>query len=269
MNVADFTDYCLEAFRRTYGEGWEVSADLSLKWTGLDREVAVFLDTVFLQCDSAPELMDGAVERFVASFESVFRKNGQLSAVDLRQIVPVIKHRSYLKELNAILEAVKEGSETNIRPVSTPLNSELIVLYAQDEDARINYLTTPDLKRVPLGTRDLKELAIENFSRLYPEFQCYSSHGTHSLELDGNYESTLILCPGVWQFLRNQGIDGKLVIAIPARNAFLASGKENYSGMKFLRERAREIYEEEPYAISSVVFEVDEASGWISVVMDD
>lgn len=141
MPPDDFRDLYLAYLRNEAPEaGIEIVDSLEVK-VALEDETShsVFLDNAYQQYEADPGNRDEIIEVYLASFLEVARQ--EEAGIDPDQIVPVIKDRGWLEEVEASLE--ERGSRPEEMPtyLSDPYNSELAIFYAEDSPRNIRYLT--------------------------------------------------------------------------------------------------------------------------------
>lgn len=228
----------------------EVVQDLELRVAGgAGEDATCFLNNAFDLYRQSPADKPSILHHFVAS--SLETIDGLLEQFDRSRIVPVIKDRGWLAEMQAAARAT--GSTQPCKQVWEEYNRELVVVYAQDSPANIRYLTPGDLDEHALRREELRDVAIENLRRLLPPIECRGGEGLYMLAAGGNYESSLLLFDGLWD---NEALAlrGAPVVAIPTRDLLLVTGSHDPVNLARLKEMAGVALSSGAYHLTSHLF---------------
>lgn len=253
MPPDDFRDLYLAYLRNEAPEaGIEIVDSLEVK-VALEDETShsVFLDNAYQQYEADPGNRDEIIEVYLASFLEVARQ--EEAGIDPDQIVPVIKDRGWLEEVEASLE--ERGSRPEEMPtyLSDPYNSELAIFYAEDSPRNIRYLTEDAVAELEVDRDQLKERAIANLERLTGEFEVMGGDGIYLISAGGDYEASLLLVSDLWD-REQMPVEGDFIAAIPARDLLIVTGSENPEGIRRVREMASEGAAQFSYRLSPVLF---------------
>lgn len=253
MPPDDFRDLYLAYLRNEAPEaGIEIVDSLEVK-VALEDETShsVFLDNAYQQYEADPGNRDEIIEVYLASFLEVARQ--EEAGIDPDQIVPVIKDRGWLEEVEASLE--ERGSRPEEMPtyLSDPYNSELAIFYAEDSPRNIRYLTEDAVAELKVDRDQLKERAIANLERLTGEFEVMGGDGIYLISAGGDYEASLLLVSDLWD-REQMPVEGDFIAAIPARDLLIVTGSENPEGIRRVREMASEGAAQFSYRLSPVLF---------------
>lgn len=156
------------------------------------------------------------------------------SALNVRRIVPIIKSRSWLAESHN----VAAGKAAPFDFLTEELNTELVVVYVEDENKVLRYLNAAQLNAIGVPRQDLRALALENLMRLLPQIQLHSAGPVSMLTAGGNYEASLLLVKDFWGGGKVQ-VAGEIVVAVPSRDVVLITGSHNPDGLAQLSKLAR------------------------------
>ncbi|HRX56493.1 MAG: DUF1444 family protein [Verrucomicrobiales bacterium] len=229
----------------------EISDDLELKVvSGPGTGHHVFLNNAYQEYLHAPASRDEILERFVhASIETLSQSN---EAIDPDRIVPVIKDRAWLEEIQVSL--VERGMRQDRMPeyVHLPYNSELIICFAEDSPLNIRYLTKEAIEGLDLDPDSLLPRSIDNLRRLIEPVEPFGG-AILSLSAGGNYETSLILLDEVWETLSRQ-FEGELLVALPTRNVILVTSTGMGEWVDQMRDLAAAAHRDGSYPISPVLF---------------
>ena len=210
----------------------------------------VFLNNAYQEYLHAPASRDEILERFVhASIETLSQSN---EAIDPDRIVPVIKDRAWLEEIQVSL--VERGMRQDRMPeyVHLPYNSELIICFAEDSPLNIRYLTKEAIEGLDLDPDSLLPRSIDNLRRLIEPVEPFGG-AILSLSAGGNYETSLILLDEVWETLSRQ-FEGELLVALPTRNVILVTSTGMGEWVDQMRDLAAAAHRDGSYPISPVLF---------------
>jgi uncharacterized protein YtpQ (UPF0354 family) len=208
----------------------------------------VHLENAYMELRLDPAGFGEIIRRHVAAYASA---GSERHSIDRSHIVPIVKSRRWITDYAAIVKERGLGDEAVA--VHDELNTELVVVYAEDLEKTYRYLLPGDLKRLGLGGDDLSLLARENLSRLVPAPQVIAGPFASGIRVDGNYEASLLLYPEWWEDAPIK-VDGDYVVAVPARDLLLVTGSNNQAGIAQIRELARQSVQKYSHAIVDTLF---------------
>ncbi len=143
------------------------------------------------------------------------------------------------------------------------LVSDLVVVYAQDQEKTIDYLSAEDLTKSGVLRNHLRAIAVENLIKNYP-IEEHHYHGMTMLTMGGNYEASLILAEMVLKRYRPK-VKGSLAVAVPSADVILLTGSQDEDGLARIRQSIAELSEGNPVSLSPQIFLCGE-DGKISVL---
>ncbi|ACY96872.1 DUF1444 family protein [Thermomonospora curvata] len=167
----------------------------------------------------------------------------------LARVVPVMRARV---PVAMQLEFPLPDSEL---PVVEPFVGNLLVGYAIDPPAEaaggagsrlLRQLATRHCAELGVAPAELRELAVANLRVLRPDvrFNWYPDVRAVSVTAGGDLEAGLILDEGFVDKLA-QDVEGDLVVALPARDVFVATGTGHVDGIDKLRWVVDQIWTDE------------------------
>jgi hypothetical protein len=171
------------------------------------------------------------------------------AALDRTRIVAVIKDKQWLADMQNGLRA--QGVQDVPDFAVERFNNELIIAYAQDDPARMRYLTTAELAGEDRAA--LRALAIGNLVRLLPKIEMQAGPQLSVITAGGDYEASLLLLDELWSGGQIK-VEGDIVVAIPARDMLFITGSRSRAGLKALRELAAKAVAEESHRLTSTLF---------------
>lgn len=179
------------------------------------------------------EIIQGYVEITLKGLEDRQRKSAR-SRPDRSRIIPVVKSRQWLDDNIRSLRA--RGSKQEF--LTEALNSELVIVYAQDSDQRTRYLMTSE----DVGDqKELRKLAVDNLMRLLPRAMMENIGDVTIIRAGGDYEASLLLLDHLWTGGKINGqiaVDGDIVVSVPSKDVVLVTGSRSQKGLEVLREIA-------------------------------
>ena len=152
--------------------------------------------------------------------------------------------------LAGVLEAARESKKAQApEPLSEPFTGDLTIVYAEDRQNSMRFLTTRD----DVGDRaKLHDLALVNLGRLLPKIEMRpGADGLWLISAGGDYEASLLLAGGIWSSGQIK-VDGDIVVAVPAKDALIVTGSRNSAGVARLRKLAAELAAG-PYGLTSTL----------------
>ncbi|WP_119727573.1 DUF1444 family protein [Thermomonospora amylolytica] len=161
----------------------------------------------------------------------------------LAQIVPVMRARVPVRMQ---LEFPLPDGEL---PIAEPFTGDLLVGYAFDRpEGELERLAPRHCARLGVQPAELRERAVANLRVRRPEvsFTWYPDARAVSVSAGGDLEAALVLDDGFVEKL-GQDVDGDLVVALPARDLFVATGTGHPDGIDKLRWVVDQIWADERY----------------------
>lgn len=212
--------------------------------TDLRNAYQVYLDD--------PAQLDAVIRRYVAVLADAV--DAATQSLDRSRIVPVLKPKAWVEAV----QQQRQGTPA-AQLLTEPLNSELTIVYAEDQPSSVRFLMMCD----DVGDRSkLHDLALANLHRLLRNIEMRPPvDGIFLVEAGGEYEPSLLLADGIWssgQF----AVDGDIVAAVPAKSALLVTGSHNKAGVARLRAIAAELARG-PYALTADLF-VYRGGKWVT-----
>jgi hypothetical protein len=208
LSTAAFTDAVAQALKGALPDGSTVTVQgdrrLAVRYPN-NGTVDLDLGNAYARYVRAPESLQAVIADNVAALSQIPTWSATL---DRSRVVPVIKTKQWPEVLRRAAQANGPAAEYLIEP----LNSELVVAYAEDTPSAIRFLTTRD----DVGDRAaLRGLALANLRRLLPKIAIAGADGVFMVAAGGNYEASLLLADEVWSGGQIK-VDGDIVIAVCA-----------------------------------------------------
>ena len=228
-----------------------IKSDLELAIRHSDgRTASVDLTNAYRTYSGDPLRFDEVVRVYVAALSGPPQARTATAAkLDRSRIVPVIKTRQWIVELHNNLKA--GGSDQ--QHLFEDFSGELAVVYAEDSDKRMRYLTTTE--DIGVERSGLRKLAVDNLTRLLPkiEMHSYGDGELSFMSVGGDYEASLLLIDDIWSGGQVK-VNGDIVVAVPARDVLLVTGSRSRSGLKAVRGMAAELLAKGPYGLTDTLF---------------
>jgi uncharacterized protein YtpQ (UPF0354 family) len=207
-------------------------------------ERTLFLTNMYQDYTRDPARFGDIVKTFVAAM----LKPGKAPAkLDPARIVPVIKDRQWLVELNRTLKAQGHAQEH----LADDFNNELVIVYAEDDPTRMRYLTSDE--DIGIARAELRKRAVDNLRRILPKIEMQGDDHVLMVSAGGDYEASLLLIDEIWSGGQLK-VNGDIVVAIPARDVLLVTGSHDRSGLKRMREAAAKLVAQGPYGLTDALF---------------
>ena len=181
-----------------------------------------------------PKWFDAVIRAYAAALAKPLPE--KLAAnVDIARIVPVIKDRAWLMELQGRFKK----HDASQQPLFDDFNGELVVVYAEDTDKRTRYLSSSEI--VGVERRKLRSLAVDNLMRLMPRIEMRQlAAGAFMITSHADYGASLVLVDSIWSGDQIK-VNGDFVVAVPAKDVVLATGSRDRKNLKAMRELASEL----------------------------
>ena len=247
-----FTALYIQAMRARAPElEIRISGPLELTIGPDGQEITAHLDNAYARYRITPDRLSEVINDFVLStVESL--SMGQ-ARINVARIVPVLKDADYLNDMRQGALGDRVAGAAHER-----YNDQLIILYAEDMQHSIRYLSNEDLDRLGIDRAGLREMAVENLGRLLPRMEALGRDGAYMLIADGIHEASLLLFDDIWtgEIWRSGSlpVTGELVVAVPARGMLLVTGSQDAAGLAMTREVADDVAANDPYAVTNQLF---------------
>lgn len=184
---------------------------------------------------------DSALDDFIASV-TILREALE-TPPELSSARPVIRSKSTFDGFDELLASLDEPTAL----IRYPLVSDIEAGFAFQTPQGTRYATEADLKRLKISQTALAEAAMENFDALTRETQWSKSDNAMIAQMDGNYESSLLLIDNLWPEIE-KALGGPIVVGVPARDSLIAVRADDATQVALLRQAMNNEY---AYPISS------------------
>lgn len=171
----------------------------------------------------------------------------QESQIDSANILPVIRETGF------------SNAAQDDQPVSRPLAGNLSVFLVEDTPSSLSYLRPSDLDALGLAPQDAFALAQTN--RLARQWQPkIEGDGIYFLQLDGNFEASLLLDAALWDFVEEK--IGPVLVTASNRDVVLFGPASDPEVRRVLTQLAKKYVAEGSYALSAQLM-VRKDDGWV------
>jgi uncharacterized protein YtpQ (UPF0354 family) len=253
LSPSAFTSEFATALRNSSPElNVEIVRDMELKvTTAAGHESTSFLDNAYETYKLDPKAKDEVIKRFVAAGLETITGLQTSESIDKTRIVPVVKDRPWIEEARNAM--IARGAKKLPENVFEDLNSDLVVLYAEDSPKNIRYLEPKDLENAHIERKDLRTLACQNLKRLLPKIERHGANGLYMISAGGDYEASLLLLDSIWTDMKKE-VTGDVVVAIPTRDLLVVTGSENREGIGKMKQIVQKAASEGSYRLTTKLF---------------
>jgi uncharacterized protein YtpQ (UPF0354 family) len=126
-------------------------------------------------------------------------------------------------------------------------------MYVADSEHAVRYLSEADLVEAKVDRANLRAQAIENLRRLHPEVRVMGTKGLYMVQLEGTYESSMLLSKNLWE-MPDLAVKGEFIVAVPTRDVLLITGTLEREGLEMTRKIVAEASATGSYRISPKLF---------------
>jgi len=191
-----------------------------------------------------PKWFDEVVKAYAAALAKPAGK--QAAKLDRTRIVPVIKDRPWLAELQGQFRQ----QDASQQPVFEDFNNELVVVYAEDTSDRTRYLSSSE--NLGVERSKLRALSVDNLMRIMPRIDLRQGDDGLAMMTHADYGASLLLVDSIWSGDQVK-VDGDIVVAVPAKDVILITGSRNRKGLKATRTAAPKLAKGS-YGITDTLF---------------
>ena len=210
------------------------------------------IDNAYKEYSSQPDSLGPILRRYTTS--CVDAVGMSTASYDSRNLIPMIKPRSYLDDLKHM--AANMGAKKEPEYVFEKYNDDLLIFYALNTENSIEYLTDEEFKKLNLPHDSLRSVAIRNLANMLPDVKQNGFDGLYMITAGGNFEAGLILMDWIWNKQR-MPVKGDYVIGIPARDMLLITGSDDKTNLGKLKTLTKKTYEEGDHAVSDKLYHWD------------
>jgi uncharacterized protein YtpQ (UPF0354 family) len=224
--------------------------DLSIliKRTG-EEVVHVYPDNLHLSLSAASsdEERQTILNDFVRVAADVDARQSVADPIDTSKILPVIRDSFVLDQVGPNFipyRAFEEG---------------LVIYWVVDSNTAMKSVSNEDLAALDLSPTDIESIALKNMALKAADLERIEVGEFTMVTLDGYYESSLLLVPGLWQDF--DATMGTVVVAPIARDFVLVADADIPGQTTLLADIATEQWAKSAYPITAKLF-VWEADHW-------
>jgi uncharacterized protein YtpQ (UPF0354 family) len=253
LSPSQFTNEYADVLRKSMpGLKVEVVKDMELHVTTTDgSQSTAYLDNAYDTYKQDPKSKAEIINKFVAAGVETIARSGKPEEVDRKLIVPIIKDRLWIEETRQAM--IARGAKQIPEIVYEDLNSDLVILYAEDSPKNIRYLSPKDLETAQIDRKGLRRLACENLKRLLPKIERHGANGLFMVTAGGDYEASLLLLDSIWGDMRKE-VRGDVVIAIPCRDLLLVTGSEDGQNLDKMKQMVQKSFQDGSYRLTTKLF---------------
>ncbi|PZR24067.1 MAG: DUF1444 domain-containing protein [Flavobacterium psychrophilum] len=202
-----------------------------------------FLDNAYSEYLRDTKDLSAIITKYVLSTSDIYLPK---QPVNPEKIFPVIKDIRFLNELDRLPGDIRS------KHFYETYNSELFIMYVEDAEHTVNYISKEDIEEANISLDQLRTLAIENFKNQI-SIEKHGDNGYYMLVAGGTYESSLILL-NIWDH-ENFPVKGNIVIGIPSRDLLLITGSQDSKGLHKLYDIVEDISKRGDHLVSDKLFE--------------
>ena len=226
-----------------------IGKDMQLKLKdAAGKESTIFLDNAYAEYSGNPHTRNEVIHRYVSALLEPGRDD---TPIDRSRIVPVVKDRAWLTEIQASLEA--RGAKQPLEVVFEDFTEDLVIVYAEDAPRNIRYLTPKNLTELGFRKDQLRGIAVTNLRKALPKIEVRPGTLVSMISAGGDYEASLLLLDSIWSS-RKLAVEGDVVVAVPSRDQLLFTGSRNREGVVKLRELASKLARDASYRLTDRLF---------------
>lgn len=246
MTEKEFAQVYLDSLSKKHPSvKFELNPDFTITSKKGDLDYKHYIDNAFIAYKAEPDSIGDIISRYVASTTDLYVDP---KAVNVENVVPVIKPVEYLDEINSLSKDSK-----SFPMITEKYNNQLIIAYAEDSKNSIRYLTEDDFKTLSISRDTLKSVALRNFDKIIPNMQRQGDNGLFMVTAGGDYEASLILLSSIWT-KENFPVDGDFIVAIPNRDMLMITGSKNKTGIAKIKEIVADSYKTGNYQVSDQLY---------------
>lgn len=212
------------------------------------RSLEISLSNLYAAYRSDPNQLEELIRTYVVGITQPQEASTKSVALDRTRIIPMIKDRPWLDEVNGKVRA-QAGKDAPLL-AAEDFNKDLVIVYALDDSKRMRFLQADELAGIERD--ELRTLALENLLRIMPKIQMATNGRLGMMIAGGDYEASLLLYDSIWTD-GTVKVKGDIVVAIPTRSMLLVTGSQDRAGLQTMREIVAK-NADEPYRLTTALF---------------
>ena len=169
---------------------------------------------------------------------------------DVANVIPIVRNATY-----GIDVLLVDGHDTNIQEmtplISFPFVGDMRIFLVEDAPKVVKFLTKADLQTTELGVDALLLEAVMNARSGLEDVKIENQGGLSFLIFDGNYETSFLTTPSLWNDLDTQ--IGTIVAVVAARDLVLFVDGDDATALADLREVIKPEISQFSYPISTTL----------------
>lgn len=241
LSREEFTAEAAAAFSAAYPEkDFKIVGPLEIRATddGDDEGQRVYLDNLFKgQSDDADERAQ-QIATFVSAFSTPAVET--LTPEDLERVLPVVRDVHFVR-------AYPRASKATL--LEEHYVNDLHVLYVLDFPDRVQFLVESDLEELGVSKPEIRTRAVSNFVAYAADLSVGEVESLYVLELDGTYESSVLLLDEFWSRVEEQ-LGAAPIAVIPTRDLLIYAASNNPEAIALMAGFAEQVVNDAGYAIS-------------------
>ena len=225
-------------------------------------KAASYLGNFYRQYQQQPDNLDNIIQQAMASLRDMGRDDDNSSQdVLASQILPVLKNTEWLSTTRAQFTGTDATLENVL--IAESWVGDLVISYVVDNDASMAFLSPDERDALGINNQALFDLACNNLQG-YAEsrveaFRLSDSAGLYQITLDNTYDASLIFFTSALVFqVFSLPLQGDLLVAVPARNAFLICAADDAAAITAMQQQMAAINAEGAYLVSNLLYRLKE-----------
>lgn len=237
MTKTEFTAYYLNSLKTSSPDvRYNILKDLIIKSDYQGNSFTHYLENAYKEYIQVPDSINEIIKKYISSSLELYKPKED---VNVNHIIPMVKPLDHLAQAQW--------------PVHEKYNEQLIIVYGEDTEKSINYITEEDLDKLNISRDTLLGFAKRNLKAILPDIQRMGNDGSYGIACGGDFEACLILLEDLWTY-ENFPVDGDFVIAIPNRDILFITGTNNKPEIERIDKIAQESYNNGNHPISPILF---------------
>jgi hypothetical protein len=200
------------------------------------EDVRMYLDNLWLDCQSRPEACDDSIERALRlhggqMFDDAFVKGETVRAV--------LKDRLWMENVDKVMKAAHKSGDKDADNalVSRPFVADLSVVYVFDLPDGMRMISHGDLTKLKLDVDGLHKLAVANLETNLPPLSSEpidAGATVHVVHVGDSYEASRLILHDRWAEVAKQ-VKGDLIVSAPSRDfVYFTGSREDLAGLRAL-----------------------------------
>ncbi len=227
----------------------QAGGDLSIAitWLGTLERSEANLENAYREFEVNPRTIDDIIARWADMIVGTSLKSDV--GIDMSAIVPVIKSRQWLADMQAHVERLEGTHDLWVEDY----NEDLVIAYIEMRQAGFHFIRQSEMAASSQRPGDMRWAAFENLRVRSEERTIAADNGLYLIAACGGLGASLLLDDTLWSS-EKLSVSGNFLIGVPARDDLVVTGSDDPCDVFRIADFVNNLYQAEQYPISARLY---------------